>query len=120
MKIRFTQIQMLLKGGRVLVVVSEPPPSTLDEKTVLGETRADCEKNLRKDFQMQLANSQFPYELYLLNPSQFKTYHKEFLKPSDTYIKNIRSVDVQFKLLSLPELVKIVPEALVPVTMAEF
>lgn len=114
------QICLLRKGGGILIIVAESPPSTVSMERPKGVTKEICEKEIREKYHRLVGESKIPYEVYLLNQKRFEIFYQEFLESSSWKVKKWRDVVRYYKRLNLTELNKLVPESKVLLTINDF
>ncbi len=108
-----TQIKILLDGPGLLLVVSEPLPTTYNIDVIKGEDKTICNKILEQKLRIPLGNNEVPYEVFIMNQEMFKIYWK-------SYLKNLSPSRLKRWYFSVKKAKKLVPQSYHELYMKEF
>jgi len=111
-----TQSKMILKGGGILVMIREQPPSDYGIKGLWGNNLEECQKKIEERYKRLIEINQIPYEAYILNSNRYKTYYNEICKGEEPRVHKKQKV----RDISITKIKKILPEAVFKVTLSEF
>ncbi len=114
------QICLMRKGGGILIIVAEIPPSTVHINRPKGATKEDCQRLLLEEYHNRISKGEIPYEVYLLNQKRFRVFYQDFLEASAWRTKTWRKIERHYKRLNLTQLNKLVPESKVSLTIKDF
>jgi hypothetical protein len=114
------QICFMRKGGGILIIVAEIPPSVIHIVRPKGSTKEKCQKLLLEEYHNRIGKGEIPYEVYLLNEKRFEVYYQGFLEASAWRTKTWRKIQRFYKRLNLTQLNKLVPESKVCLTIKDF
>ncbi|NVM30456.1 MAG: hypothetical protein HWN65_16565 [Candidatus Helarchaeota archaeon] len=111
------EINMLLQGGGLLLVIMEPSPKVVGmQKAIKARTKLNCENQLKQQIHIPLGKNQLFYECYLLGQENFKNYWESYLKNTSKYEGGWGHI----RTLNLTKLKELVPETQFTMYMSEF
>ncbi|MHA1358092.1 MAG: hypothetical protein ACTSRC_08280 [Candidatus Helarchaeota archaeon] len=119
-EIKQLQMNMLLGGGGVLVIVAEP--TLTQEGFELGgyDNKRDCEKALIGEFKTKLGTGEIPYEVWILNQTRFKKVYDDSFGAKPFFNEPHLPLSKRRKRLGFNELKKSVPESRIEISITDF
>lgn len=119
-RLRKKQWELLLGGAGILVMVVEPNPYLSRLIKIEARTKKECENLLRMPYRHWIQNNQLPYDVYILNAEQFKTYWEKSLKYRKARSKYVRKHSEYYKTVTLQSINEIIPEVKHQVMYSDF
>lgn len=114
------QVEMLLKGIAILIIIAEPVPEAVGLGVIEGATRSDCEVNYRKFLQVPLSQNEIPYWLYDIDKKHFKVLWNNYLKQAPVRNKGRGTGEILSRRMSMRNVDLITPETRSAVYLRDF
>ncbi len=115
-----TQIEVLLKGIAVLIIVAEPVPEAVGVGSLGGKTKPECVAMQVDKIRKPLSRNEIPYWLYVINEERFTTLWNNYLSQTPIRSKKRKGGEMTVRRCSMKSIDLIIPETRRDAYMQDF
>ncbi|NVM53937.1 MAG: hypothetical protein HWN66_09570 [Candidatus Helarchaeota archaeon] len=109
-RIEEAQSNMFLDGGGILLVMSEPPPTTVGIDRIIATKREDCEAQLDLKYRELIRQNKILYEIMIFNSKSFKELWGKILRGGRGGRKRRGGELIPYKRFPIAQVQKTFPE----------